>query len=260
MMDGVFHPHEDRAWIRENYPKLLVHTSGSREIVEGTFNFIAAYSETEKHYIINPTDIDNPKIIVIQDEYQIRITPPAGIEKLPKVRETDGRIRGLTQEKGIAAIDLHIYPADSLCLVGSLDENRKQSFRDFLDGPVLQFLYDQSYFEKYGRWPRGQYSHGVLGIFENYFDRREVENGKLLEACLNTLQKSRQWPEIKKILFRKGNIKGHWQCPCGSGKKFRDCHENALLGMWCFQSDLKSAPNQRKNLIDLYERAQPTND
>lgn len=182
------------------------------------------------------------------------------IEKLPKVRETGGRIRAFAEERGLAEIDLHISPDDSLCLVGALDENTNQSFRDFLDSPVLQFLYDQSYFEKYGRRPRGQYSHGMLGIFENYFDRREVENGKLLEACLNTLKKSRQWPEIKKILFRKGNIKGHWQCPCGSGKRFRDCHENALLGMWCLQSDLKSAPNQRKNLIDLYERAQPAND
>ncbi len=234
----------DRAWLQKEYPKLQLRSSGNREIVEGIFEFIAAYDEREHQYLINPTDSNSPQTMIIHDRYKVRISNQPNIDKLPKVKESGGRIRAVAKEKGIAEIDLHIYPDNSLCLVGPLDENGSVSFRDFLDGHVLQFFYDQSYFERFGRWPRGQYSHGVLGVFENYFERHQLENSDLLEVCLSALKKSRQWTGIKEILFRKDNIRGHWQCPCGSGKKFRNCHVIALRGMWCLQSDLKSAPKR----------------
>ena len=234
---------KERAWVQENYPKLQIRSSRETEVVEGIFEFMAAYNAANREYLINPTDIDNPKVIVIHDQYEIRVSIQPQMDELPKVQETAGRIKSVAKEKGIPEIDLHIYSNNSLCLVGALDENETVTLPDFMDGHVLQFFYDQSYFERYGQWPRGQYSHGVLGVFENYLDRRQNSIGDSLEACLSILKKSRHWSGIKSILLRKEGFKGHWLCPCGYRKRFRDCHYNAFQGIWRLQSDLDKYPS-----------------
>ena len=230
---------EDRAWIRKNYPGLEIRSSGNREIIAGVFQFTAAYNQAENEYLINPVDTACPQMMVIQDQYDIRFSVHPNVrDGLPTVYETGGRIKTVAKERGLPDIDLHIYPDNSLCLVGALDEKATVALRDFLDRNVLQFFYDQSYFERYGRWPRGQYSHGVLGVFENYSDRRQRGGGARIDACLGQLRKSRHWPEIKNVLIRKEPVKGHWPCLCGSGNKFRGCHAQALEGILRLQNDL----------------------
>lgn len=237
---------EEISWIQANYSKLHFRRSGIREIVEGIFEFTAAYDELNREYLINPTDIENPKIIAIHDQYDLRITSPRLNAVLPMVQEVGGRIKKVADERGIPEIDLHIYPNNALCLVGALDERQVLDFKAFLDGPVLQFLYDQTYFEKFGRWPRGQYAHGILGVFENYYERRQLSNGKLLENCLAALAKSHDWISIRTLLTGNDKIKGHRSCLCGSNRGFRDYHSQALKGIWKLRDDLQ------KNLHKLH--------
>lgn len=231
---------EDIAWIRAYYPSLRFRRSGIREIVEGSFEFTAAYDELRQQYLIHPDDVLNPKIMVIQDKYEIRITPPRLDAKLPMVQETGGRIRNVAKERGLATIDLHLYPNNAVCLVGPLYDEPVQSFPDFLYGPVLQFFYDQSYFEKFGRWPRGAYSHGIPGVLENYLEQRECRNGRLIKRCLGKLMRSHDWPKVRHLLMGKESAMAHCACFCGSNREFRDCHSQALKGLRKLQEDMRS--------------------
>lgn len=234
--------HEDTAWLQLEYPGLQIRGSGKREIVEGLFEFSAAYDEKERQYIVNPNDAAQRNLVAIHDEYQIRITPPPNEDKLPIVQETGGRIRSFANEMGLPDIDLHIYPDNSLCLVGALDERSPANLRAFLDGPVLQFFYDQSYFERYGRRPRGEYSHGVLGIVENYFDGCETKGDEFMTGCLNILKKSQQWPSVRRLLLGNEIIKGHWPCLCGSGRRFKNCHPKVFQGLWQLGKAVRENP------------------
>src|SRR5690349_17107089 len=59
-------------------------------------------------------------------------------------------------------------------------------------------------------WPFGQWAHGPKGVFQFY---REL----LKTSDLRTITTYLDYLAAKKV-------KGHWPCPCGRGRKVRDCH------------------------------------
>jgi hypothetical protein len=71
----------------------------------------------------------------------------------------------------------------------------------------------QWWFEKKGVWRFGERSHGAKGIVEAYADVLEV-CPKAAEVLYLLRLLSQEWP------------KGHWQCPCGSGRLLRRCHRS----------------------------------
>ena len=148
----------------------------------------------------------------IVDRYSIEVAfPPNYPCDLPLVWEIGGRIP--------RTADRHIYTNGATCLF-VLDERawicpEGTSLLDFLNGPVRNFFLGQSLFEIDGVWPFGQRSHGVQGILEFYAERLDTNDKSVIIRYLDVL--------------RKKDLKGHWRCPCGSGKRLRKCHMKLVV-------------------------------
>ncbi len=129
---------------------------------------------------------------------------------LPVVKEVGGRIPTIP--------DRHINPADSSACVCIPDEwclqRPDKSFSTFLKGPVYNFFLSQKYFETHGTWPFGERRHGNEGLLDFYKEQFSTEEAYVIKDYLQCLSQK--------------TIKGHWDCPCGSKKRIRDCHKEAL--------------------------------
>ena len=141
------------------------------------------------------------------DRYQISIRLLARFPKdLPVVRETGGRIPG-TEDRHINGSDgtaCVLYPEDRWqCYPENGD------FSVYLNGPLRDFFLSQSYYEREGEWPFGEWGHGVNGTFEFYAEL-------IGDSDPNTVVR-----HITALTYPK--IKGKLSCPCGSGKFIRDC-------------------------------------
>ena len=103
--------------------------------------------------------------------------------------------------------------------------------QNFFNNLVIPFFYAQVIFEKI-MLCMGQYSHGVWGLIEWHL-RQENSTIQTVENFLERLKRySREWQLLTKWLAQKYRIKGHHQCACGSGDKFRNCHKDVLHGIW----------------------------
>lgn len=131
----------------------------------------------------------------------------------PRVFEIAGRIPRKPER--------HINPYGDCCI--TVWENwlvvaQDHSFTSYINGPLNEYFLGQFWFEQKGEWPFGERSHGEKGLIEAYADALGIANKKeVIEYHLKLL--SRDWP------------KGHWLCPCGSGKILRQCHRNDLWAM-----------------------------
>jgi hypothetical protein len=63
-------------------------------------------------------------------------------------------------------------------------------------------------------WPFGERSHGREGLVETYAELLCLDDPGTVPAYLDCL--------------RKKELKGHFDCPCGSNKRLRDCHRDQL--------------------------------
>jgi hypothetical protein len=148
----------------------------------------------------------------ILDRYQIEIEFPHDYpESLPIVRETGGRIP--------RTADYHINSNTAEVCLFVPDERwwvlpPGSTFLEFLNGPVRNFFLGQSLVEIGQPWPFGQWLHGADGILEFYTRLLGTNELTIILKYLEYL--------IKPV------IKGHWNCPCGSGKRLRQCHSEQL--------------------------------
>jgi hypothetical protein len=144
----------------------------------------------------------------IIDRFLIEIEFPSDYPRdIPMIREIGGRIPRTP--------DRHVYGSGGIACLFVPDEQawacpEGSTLLDFLNGPVRNFFLGQSLFEIEGTWPLGQRSHGVKGILEFYAEILGVNNREIIVRYIDVL--------------RRKEIKGHWLCPCGSGKKLRYCH------------------------------------
>lgn len=170
-----------------HYPDLHLHEDKGGFLIRGTF----------------PVVNDAGKTL---DRYQVEISfPDKDIFGLPVVREVAGRIPQISarhiNHDGTACI---CVPAEWLLIAPD------RTFLSFLRIPVHNFFLSQSVFEKTGNWPFGERAHGNAGKMAFYRELFSVENDDEARFCLACLAHPK--------------IKGHWHCPCGSKKKFRNCH------------------------------------
>ncbi len=80
----------------------------------------------------------------------------------------------------------------------------------FLDGPVRDYLIAQALVEAGHPWPHGEWAHGFEGLDD------------WATGFLGSLPSERKKAYGEVLRLRE--VKGHLACPCGSGKKLRDCH------------------------------------
>jgi hypothetical protein len=148
----------------------------------------------------------------ILDRYQIELEfPPDFPLRLPLVREMGGRIPRIA--------DRHVHEkTGNACL--AVDEDwmvrigHEPTVLEFLDGPVRNFFIGQSLVDAGESWPSGERPHGYPGLLEAYGEWFGTQEENEIARYLEYLSK--------------GRIKGHWNCPCGSGKKLRQCHVDEI--------------------------------
>jgi len=146
--------------------------------------------------------------------YEIRaIVPDQFPRREPQVFETGSRIPRNP--------DRHVNHDGSCCVTvweDWLAREGDKSFYGYVNGPLREFFFSQYYFETRGRWPFGERSHYAKGLLEAYAEALGIPC-KEAKVIYHLRLLSKQWP------------KGHWACPCGSGKKLRYCHRNELWAL-----------------------------
>jgi len=236
---------KDLKVIMEIYPGLNYYQKERRRLLKGTFEFYAFYDVIEDMFILNPLRNDTIKHEVIYDSYEIEVEfLPDFPHSFPQVREIGGRIQRIAKKYNIKDIrELHVNKNqnNAVCLCPKPEEYLRYldgiDIVDFFNALVLPYFYGLSYYERHKQLPRDAYGHGDLGIFEFYIEhRKEGKDIPLIEACIKSLSDKKS----KEYLKRKDKIKGHWNCICGSSKKFRDCHVKALQGLRLLKEDTES--------------------
>lgn len=180
-----------RAAIIDRYPDLRFHDSDGLIRLRGTFP--VRDGET------------------VLDRFQIEMFFVDGLNFPPITFEIGNRIPRI--------VDRHIYNAGlapgAICTdVPELILLRGYSLPSYLDGPAHNYFLGQCLVELGQPWPFGQWDHGKPGLLQAYGEILGVRDESSIEmylACLNHRE-----------------IKGHFVCPCGSGKKLRLCHANDL--------------------------------
>jgi hypothetical protein len=149
---------------------------------------------------------------VALDRYLIEIELPQDYPaSVPIVREVGGQIP--------RTIDYHIVNDTGQACLFLPDERwrvypRGTRLVEFLSGPMRNFFLGQSLVRRGQPWPFGQWGHGAQGVYEYYTDLLGTDD-------LDVILKYLEW-------LAKERIKGHWSCPCGSGKRVRNCHFSKL--------------------------------
>jgi hypothetical protein len=145
----------------------------------------------------------------VLDRYKIEITFPSTYpDDPPNVRETAGRIPRIADRHNSSSV---------ACLFVPLEWKIKRSdarFETFLLGPVHSYFVGQSLVEAGQPWPFGERKHGVDGALEALRDVLGLTTDDQARTAF--------------LMLSKPVIKGHWDCPCNSGMRLRDCHGPAL--------------------------------
>ena len=145
------------------------------------------------------------------------------------MKEVHGKIKKISKELELPAVDLHINNDGTICLC--IYEKEKNYFPNsfsvkvFFEEILEPYLYWVSFYRKYKKPPWERYAHFELGHLELY-----AENGILI----NDLKKRISMENL--LDYKK--YKGHHLCPCGSGKKLRNCHKLLYNSIYKLKNEL----------------------
>ncbi len=196
-------------WLESCYPNLQYKAKAQK--IVGELDFGASYDKESGKLRIGRDDENRERDSFICDVFDIEIyLNSIDSNGWPKVYEVAGRHSKIAEKYNIEVIDLHFYSDDGACCLGikSTSEKFERNFRikRFIHDLVIPFFYRLSYTEKFGidassndLW--GEYSHDLEGQIEY---REEILN------------------------FVKRNPSRNEPCPCGSGKKYKNCHRQEL--------------------------------
>ena len=163
--------------------------------------------------------------------YEVEINIPIESDRLPYIRELSGAI-----DKRYP----HRYISGELCL--ETDANIRIRFLDgfnllqWMEEYVELYFFSYEYYKVYGIFPFGERGHGIQGVLETY---GEIFGEKDPKKILSMMQF---------VLFK--GYRGHLMCPCGSGRKLRNCHGGIILK---FMDDIR-LKNMLQNDFKFIER------
>lgn len=216
-----------------------------KSILEQEHQGLSIYIENKTVYVRGSLYIYNEEMREI-DRYLIEIKIPHDYPKsIPLVREIEGRLPKIKDRHFNESNDEFNKTA---CLF--LPEERYKyypkgsSIIDFINGPVNSFFLSQTNFDLTGQWLYGQRGHGLNGIIEFYCEELGTKNIQVIIKFIEYLSKK--------------ELKGHWDCYCGSNKKIRQCHFHKLID---FRSkiDQEVAKKSLNGLLNYYKLMQETN-
>ena len=141
----------------------------------------------------------------IEDYYLLDLQIPDNYPAaLPFVYEMEDKI---PKDSG------HFMAAGNFCLGAPVEVRRRfaehKNLLRFINDPVIPYLFSYSYKRDYGKMPFGELLHGTAGLLQYYmkfFGTSLVEAMKLLKCLADDFA-----PPLM-------------VCPCGGGRKLRDCH------------------------------------
>ncbi|MBQ0008360.1 MAG: SEC-C domain-containing protein [bacterium] len=111
--------------------------------------------------------------------------------------------------------DWHKYEDNSLCLDVETEEvlkcRRGLSVSDFIIQELIPHLANQRYRATEGHYVN-EYKHGISGVKEFYAEQMETADEQM-------------WLKIANHVFVTKDKRRNELCYCGSGKKYKQCHE-----------------------------------
>lgn len=191
---------EVKAAIGFDQPKLRTQDDGEAIRVEGTY------------LLYETATAPNPAGPLTG--FEVRIVLPYDFPRgEPSVAETAGRIPRTP--------DRHVNGDGSCCVTvweHWLATASDHSVAAYLAGPIHEYFLAQFWFENKKEWPFGERPHYAVGLVEAYNDALGLKlSAERLAYHLRVL--SQAWP------------KGHWLCPCGSGRFIRKCHRDEMMAL-----------------------------
>jgi hypothetical protein len=124
----------------------------------------------------------------------------------------------------------HKFTNGSLCLgipieISKYLKDNKNDISKFFEAFIIPYLYSYLYYEIYEYMPFGEREHGDIGYLQYYIEVFNVKDTHQLKSMVDYLVKHKEY-------------KGHHECPCGSGKKIRNCHKVILYQFYNHHEDL----------------------
>ena len=215
----------DLGWLMDSFPQL--HYDANNKQIRGELIVCAAYDIRSGRMHIGEDDACRQFNSFLCDSFSVRIElDPVDVNGWPKVYETSGRYAAIAAKQGIEIIDLHFYSDGACCLGINFAPHRDWTIKRFMDELVLPFFYRLAYTDKYGLsaarndlW--GEYSHGEQG-FQEYV--KEISDLASKSLGRNKL------------------------CPCGSGQKYKRCHQPEAKAIKRIQSGALQPRNRVLNV------------
>ncbi len=237
---------DEKKWLNIRFPELKINESENGYTLAGNLIVDMFFDETsDDRYVIFPDVSVHSSEYYISDVYQVLVDYKNGYF-VPAVQETSGRIKAFALRRNIKSPDLHINDDGKLCLCPKPLEkvrlNDTYTIQDFFTILLIPFLYAQSYFEKFNRWPWKDYSHYDLGILECYANclSQARDKKQFVEETVDSLS-----PKNQTVIRSADRITRQSVCFCNSGSKFRQCHPEA----W------KVAKRLKEEIQALYTKA-----
>lgn len=147
---------------------------------------------------------------ILQKQYLIELILPRSSSDLPLCLDIGD---------AVSADYPHRYTDSSLCL--ETDTCIRNRFIDgfdlneWMDEFVEPYFFTYEYFSKYGHYPFGERPHGIPGLLDTY--ATFFHESDVITTCKLIVHAA------------ESTYRGHCDCPCGSGKKLRDCHGKFLF-------------------------------
>jgi hypothetical protein len=195
-------------------------------MINGYFVFATQLDETIKAYpYLNKATIEGKEIlkgimpIVDNDgqhweDYEIEIHPTENFpNEFPMLFESSGKIPKIA--------DWHIYEDSLSCCVKVKPEEIIRckngiTIIEFIREEVIPYLFNQTHRRMEGFYVNGEYSHGLMGIYEYY--SQILKTGDDIKKTIGLMK------------YIADNEKPHRTslCFCNRGIKFRHCHREAF--------------------------------
>lgn len=249
----------EEGWVKTNYPQLGFEGVHPPLRLVGSLDFDYAPS--------NPSSVVRQMFgeadFHIRDSYDVEISfdaRPPTYSMLPILRETGGRIMLSAKRYNIAnPSDVHISGNGILCLCAPAEAHLYFSagfaLEEYIGNLVVPFFYGQSFFERYGAWPWGTYSHGFLGVLESYAtvgNDSSSQSRLELNRLINSVGATELSKKVEVAVRRLARPHMGGPCICGSGKRFRDCHPlvfQPLLKTWTMFQEQFQDQQQAASLL-----------
>lgn len=184
-----------------------------RAEVENAYPELHFYIEGDQIKMIGTLPIKDGSEVF--DRFSILIILPTDFPRsLPNVYEIGGRIP--------RTADRHVNSGSGEACVLLPEErwrvwSRGSSLLAYFNGPLRNYFLGQAMVELGEPWPFGERSHGIRGLRDYYNETLGTDDPRIILKYLHCLSAKKP--------------KGHWDCPCGSGKRLRACHMPLVLNL-----------------------------